>query len=150
MFTTIDADRTRLVDIEAQILDLERSLSVSENLREPERALATLRAEKTQVQGRLDSYKYPVLTLPNEIVSEIFVHFLPPYPQCPPLSGILSPNTLTRICRQWREVALATPALWRAIGLSDHRISFEQQHHITINWLKRSRHCPLKFHCRGT
>ncbi|KAJ7894008.1 hypothetical protein B0H13DRAFT_1719420 [Mycena leptocephala] len=129
MLTTLEADRTRLVGIKAEIQDLERSI-------------AALRIEKTQVQGRLGSYKYPVLTLPNEIVSDIFIHFLPVYPLCPPLTGILSPNTLTRICRQWREVALATPELWRAIGLSDHRISFEQQRHITV-WLIRSRFCPL-------
>ncbi|KAJ7894013.1 hypothetical protein B0H13DRAFT_2526169, partial [Mycena leptocephala] len=92
---------------------------------------------------RLDSYKYPVLTLPNEIVSEISIHFLPVYPLCPPFIGVFSPTTLTQICCQWREVALATPELWRAIGSSDHRISFEQQRHITVNWLIRSRFCPL-------
>ncbi|KAJ7805966.1 hypothetical protein B0H13DRAFT_2487110 [Mycena leptocephala] len=131
MLITLETDRIRLADIEAEILDLERSI-------------ATLRAEKAQVQGRLDSYKYPVLTLPNEIVSEIFIHFLPPYPQCPPLSGSLSPNTLVRICRQWREVALDTPALWRAIRLSDRRIqSVEIQRHIADTWLRRSRFRPL-------
>ncbi|KAJ7917678.1 hypothetical protein B0H13DRAFT_2657737, partial [Mycena leptocephala] len=67
MLTNLDADRSRVADISAQILDLERSISA-------------LRIEKTQAQERLDSYKYPVLTLPNEIVSEIFIHFLPPYP----------------------------------------------------------------------
>ncbi|KAJ7830951.1 hypothetical protein B0H13DRAFT_2432831 [Mycena leptocephala] len=130
MLSTLDVDRTRLAEIETQILGLERSL-------------AALWTKKTQVQERLDLYKYPVLTLPNEIVSEIFIHFLPVYPLCPPLTGILSPNTLTRICRQWRAVALATPELWRAIGLSDHRISFEEQRHITVNWLSRSCFCPL-------
>ncbi|KAJ7788734.1 hypothetical protein B0H13DRAFT_2523618 [Mycena leptocephala] len=130
IITTLDVDRTRLAEIETQILGLERSL-------------AALRTKKTQVQKRLDSDKYPVLTLQNEIVSDIFIHFLPVYPLCPPLMGILSPNPLTRICRQWREVALATPELWRAIGLSDHRISFEQQRHITVNWLSRSCFCPL-------
>ncbi|KAJ7834594.1 hypothetical protein B0H13DRAFT_1467448, partial [Mycena leptocephala] len=89
----------RVVDIDAEILDLERSLFA-------------LRNEKALLQHRLDSYKYPVLTLPNEIVSEIFIHFLPIYPFCPPLTGILSPNLLTQICRRWREIALATPGLW--------------------------------------
>jgi hypothetical protein len=42
------------------------------------------------------------LTLPNEIVSEIFVHFVPPYPESPAFTGILSPATLSQICRQWR------------------------------------------------
>ncbi|KAJ7903835.1 hypothetical protein B0H13DRAFT_2025532, partial [Mycena leptocephala] len=143
MLIALDADRTRLVEIQTQILDLEHSLFSSENPRDLEPSLATLRTEKTEVQGRLDSYIYPVLTLPNEIVSEIFVHFVPPYPQRPPLTGILSPNTLARICRQWREVALATPALWRAIRLSDDRIVLERQRHIADTWLSRSRFCPL-------
>ncbi|KAJ7903856.1 hypothetical protein B0H13DRAFT_2663571 [Mycena leptocephala] len=133
MLSTLEADRTRRAEIETLILHHERSI-------------AKLRAEKTQVQGRLDSYKYPVLTLPNEIVSEIFLHFMPPHPIFPPLNGLLSPATLTQICRRWREVALAVPALWSTIELSDRRIPFEQHRHITENWLKRSRHCPLSIY----
>ncbi|KAJ6562466.1 hypothetical protein B0H19DRAFT_1144629 [Mycena capillaripes] len=98
MLADLRAHRARVADLEAKILDLERSLSA-------------LRTEKLQVQQRLDSYKYPALTLPNEIVSEIFIHFLPIYPLCPPLTGTLSPTALTQICRQWREIALSTPAL---------------------------------------
>ncbi|KAJ7883947.1 hypothetical protein B0H13DRAFT_2667062 [Mycena leptocephala] len=78
------ADRARVADIETRILDLERTL-------------AELRLEKTIVQERLDSYKYPVLQLPNEIVSEIFTHFLPIYPLCPPVAGFLSPTVLTHL-----------------------------------------------------
>jgi hypothetical protein len=100
------------------------------------------------VQQRLDSYRYPVLTLPNEIVSELFIHFLPIYPSCPPLTGILSPSTLTQICREWREIALATPALWRAISFSDgglfFGLTFEQQiRSRTELWLSRSGCCSL-------
>ncbi|KAJ7885080.1 hypothetical protein B0H14DRAFT_2217607, partial [Mycena olivaceomarginata] len=76
-------------------------------------------AEKFRAQERLDSYVYPVLTLPNEIVSEIFVHSLPVYPSPPPISGLLSPTRLSHICRRWRQVALTTPRLWRAISLPD-------------------------------
>ncbi|KAF7343914.1 F-box domain-containing protein [Mycena venus] len=125
----MEADRTRLSDIEVQILDLERSLSA-------------LHGEKEVVQERLDSYRYPVLTLPNETVSEIFVHFLPIYPFCPPLVGVLSPTTLTHICRKWREVALATPMLWRAIKLSD-TVTFERQVQISDLWIRRSCSSPL-------
>ncbi|KAJ7024763.1 hypothetical protein C8F04DRAFT_1239479 [Mycena alexandri] len=82
-----------------------------------------------------------ILTLPNEIVSEIFVHFLPVYPECPPPAGILSPFNLTRICRKWR---LATPDLWRAVALPLHsEISFARQARETDDWLSRSRSCPL-------
>ncbi|KAJ7935142.1 hypothetical protein B0H13DRAFT_2472959 [Mycena leptocephala] len=129
----LEADRTRAADLEVQILELERSLSA-------------LRNEKVLVQERLDSYKYPVLTLPNEIVSEIFIHFLPVYPLCPPLAGILSPTSLTQICRKWRDIALATPALWRAIRLSDYHIPSEPRRVIFDLWLNRSRCCPLSVH----
>ncbi|KAJ7028581.1 hypothetical protein C8F04DRAFT_1119155 [Mycena alexandri] len=45
--------------------------------------------------------------LPPEIVSEIFIQFLPPYPKAPPLFGPVSPLLLCRICRRWREIALS-------------------------------------------
>ncbi|KAJ7832824.1 hypothetical protein B0H13DRAFT_1734586 [Mycena leptocephala] len=135
MISALQADRTRLADIEVKIQDLERSL-------------AAFRAEKTLLQERLDSYKYPILTLPNEITSEIFIHFLPIYPLRSPIAGILSPTNLTQICRQWREVALATPALWRAMDviLYDHLHPFKQEFAIFDIWLSRSCSCPLSIY----
>ncbi|KAJ7037908.1 hypothetical protein C8F04DRAFT_1393271 [Mycena alexandri] len=93
----------------------------------------------------------PVLTLPIEMVAEIFMHFLPVYPLCPPLVGLESPALLTQICHPWREIALATPVLWRAISLSFDRdspfelqvSSFEHQVEISDSWLSRSRSLPL-------
>ncbi|KAJ7161186.1 hypothetical protein C8R46DRAFT_1194490 [Mycena filopes] len=134
--STLDTERNRAAELDAQILDLERVLSA-------------LRVQRLLVQERLDSYKYPVLTLPNEVVSEIFVHFLPIYPKCPPLTGTLSPTNLTRICRKFREVALATPALWRAICLSieDDDLS-DWQHNEFDAWLVRSGCTPLSVELR--
>ncbi|KAF7349232.1 F-box domain-containing protein [Mycena sanguinolenta] len=90
---------------------------------------------------------YPVLTLPPEIVAEIFAHWLPNYPECPPPRGILSPLLLCQICRQWRMIALSTPILWRAIsvelrrGDSEKRLAAELE--LLKTWLKRSGDCPL-------
>ncbi|KAJ7906184.1 hypothetical protein B0H13DRAFT_2021492 [Mycena leptocephala] len=64
MLTALEADRNSVAAIDAEILRLERSLS-------------GLRTAKAVLKQRLESYQYPVLTLPNEIVSEIFIHFLP-------------------------------------------------------------------------
>ncbi|KAF8188297.1 hypothetical protein K438DRAFT_1936394 [Mycena galopus ATCC 62051] len=130
MLITLAADRARVADLDAEILHLERSLSA-------------LRSQRQLVLERLDCYKYPVLTLPNEITAEIFTHFLPLYPICPPLTGLYSPTLFTQICRQWREIALETPILWRAISLSDSTIPFNA--HISV-WLERSRYCPLSLH----
>ncbi|KAJ7629652.1 hypothetical protein DFH06DRAFT_1480224 [Mycena polygramma] len=132
MLATLEADRIRVAELQTQILQLERSLS-------------ELRIQHSQAQQRLNSYRYPVLTLPPEIVSEIFIHFLPTYPGFPPLAGTLSPTLLTQICRRWREIALETPALRRAIGLSNNVVGFPwnlQAEQFDI-WLERSRACPL-------
>ncbi|KAJ7804830.1 hypothetical protein B0H14DRAFT_1610709 [Mycena olivaceomarginata] len=127
MLSTLAADRAHITRLGAQIQDLECSL-------------AALRLERSVPQARLDSYTYPVLTFPTDITSEIFVHFLPAYPLCPPLTGLLSPTLLTRICHDWRAIALATPLLWRAIELSK---SGAYRRVLVSDMLSRSSSCPL-------
>jgi hypothetical protein len=84
----------------------------------------------------------PVLTLPPEIVSEIFLNFLPAYPECPPNFGIYSPLLLCRICRQWRAIAISTLELWRAIQIevskndSDEKLAALLE--LLQTWLSRS------------
>lgn len=90
------------------------------------------------MQGRLAAYKYPVLTLPNEITSEIFVHFLPLYPNPPPMICPRSPILLGQICKKSREIAFATPKLWRAV-----RLSGRSEISLLELFLTRSGSCPL-------
>ncbi|KAJ7149293.1 hypothetical protein C8R43DRAFT_506101 [Mycena crocata] len=95
--------------------------------------------------GPLACDAHPVLTLPNEITSEIFIHFLPVYPICPSLHGLFSPIILTHICHQWREIALTTSALWRAISL-DYRLqhhTWAGTHELLQLYITRSRAFPL-------
>ncbi|KAJ7629759.1 hypothetical protein DFH06DRAFT_1338184 [Mycena polygramma] len=134
MLAELAAHRARVAELQAQIVPLER-------------ALARLRLEQSQVQKQLDSFTYPVLTLPNEITSVIFIHFLPPHPDFPPLTGPLSPALLTRICRQWRDVALSTPQLWSAISSFDNNERGRELRIFEL-WLKRSRSCPLHLKLR--
>ncbi|KAJ7034392.1 hypothetical protein C8F04DRAFT_1101739 [Mycena alexandri] len=130
--STLQPDRIRAAKLDAQILDLKRSLS-------------TLQAERELVQERLDSHKYPVLTLPNEIVAEIFGRCLPNYPECPG-SKDFSPNRLMYICRKWRDIALATPTLWRAIRIClgrRRKNPAARQVRKLETWLSRSGSCPM-------
>jgi len=129
----------------ARVVDRARIAALEVDIQKLERSIRAFRSEQSLIRARLNLYKYPVSTLPNEIVSEIFIHFLPDYPLCPPLSGILSPTVLTHICRKWREIALATPALWRAIPLDWilHDSASEAQLHVVEDWLRRSRCGPL-------
>ncbi|KAJ7280634.1 hypothetical protein C8J57DRAFT_1057419 [Mycena rebaudengoi] len=119
-----------MIGLDAQILAVEQ-------------ALATARLERQDLQTRLDAYKYPILTLPTEITSEIFVHFLPPYPERPPATGLTSPEFLAQICRAWREIALSTPRLWRAIELSPPTTSPTKALDLLRTWVSRSKNCPL-------
>ncbi|KAJ7149645.1 hypothetical protein C8R46DRAFT_1009061 [Mycena filopes] len=129
MLGHLAADRTRVAELQLQILHLEQSLHA-------------LKGERDLAQWRLDSYHYPVLDLPTEIIGEIFPQFLPVYPLRPPLIGDESPTILTQVCRAWRAIALSTPTLWRAIS-ADYWAPLASQLEIADRWLSRSRSCPL-------
>ncbi|KAJ7459437.1 hypothetical protein B0H11DRAFT_171458 [Mycena galericulata] len=64
---------------------------------------------------------YPVLTLPVEITTEIFLRCLPDSISSSgkkyrtPLDE--PPNLLTRVCRDWRAIAISTPSLWSHVHL---------------------------------
>ncbi|KAJ6464446.1 hypothetical protein C8R45DRAFT_1024052 [Mycena sanguinolenta] len=130
MLSALEADRVRVAALTAQILDLETWISA-------------LQLEREEAQLRLDSYKYPVLTLATEILTEIFLHIPPPYPAVPgmPTASSRSLASLACACRQWRGIALSLPSLWRAINFSD--LPFEHRIHNAKLWLQRSRSCPL-------
>ncbi|KAF8207879.1 hypothetical protein K438DRAFT_1755274 [Mycena galopus ATCC 62051] len=60
---------------------------------------------------------YPILTLPNEITSEIFVNCLPlPHWECLTPSPFDVPMLLLQVCRAWRAIATATPGLFCEVG----------------------------------
>ncbi|KAJ6468676.1 hypothetical protein C8R47DRAFT_804085 [Mycena vitilis] len=133
MLASLEADRARVAEL--QTLGRPRSCISNAPLRN---------CECINLVRKSDSIhnKFPVLTLPNELVSEIFVRVLPPYPEFPDLIGPSSPNPLCQICRRWREVAMATPELWSTIS------SFDNNRHgrelrIFELWLEWSGHCPL-------
>ncbi|KAJ7246495.1 hypothetical protein C8J57DRAFT_1476125 [Mycena rebaudengoi] len=123
--------RTQISELDARILTLDASL-------------AAARRERENLQFRLDEYRYPILSLPFEITSEIFINFLPIYPLRPPLTGRLSPALLGQICHQWRDIAFGTPLLWRAIKIDlQSASSLNAQLNVLTTWLSRSKDCPL-------
>ncbi|KAJ7161992.1 hypothetical protein C8R43DRAFT_919847 [Mycena crocata] len=122
--STLVPERHRIAEIDDQIL--------------------LLLGERETLERRLDTYKYPVLNLPNEIVSEFFIHVLPPYPSRPLIDGLLSPTVLGHVCRRWRDIAFSTPALWRAISVSLGEPRLDDKLFRTLEtWLSRSESLPL-------
>ncbi|KAJ7030635.1 hypothetical protein C8F04DRAFT_1113104 [Mycena alexandri] len=92
-----------------------------------------------------DTHSCPALTLPYDIMAEIFLCILPAYPTPPPIFGRLSPSLLAQICRKWREIALNTPALWRAFSISSYQSKFypQRSRHLLEISLDRSGSFPL-------
>ncbi|KAJ7181070.1 hypothetical protein C8R46DRAFT_941056 [Mycena filopes] len=105
--------RRRLAYIESQ-LEAE-SMSNRHSPRFQEERRHRLTEEKIVIQESLDSTVYPILTIPFEVTAEIFVHCLPEFPG---RSGTVAPMLLTRVCRQWRNIACNNARLWTALGIN--------------------------------
>ncbi|KAJ7171620.1 hypothetical protein C8R43DRAFT_978822 [Mycena crocata] len=101
--------------------------------------------DRISTQAQLDNIIYPVLTLPPELTSEIFIQCVefdsPPTHPCggPPGSA---PLILLQICREWRTIALSTPLLWTAgfnllLGCSRSRDELVDE------WLRRACGLPV-------
>ncbi|KAG1747911.1 uncharacterized protein EDB91DRAFT_1198424 [Suillus paluster] len=82
--------------------------------------------------------------LPTEVLSQIFVHCLPETSHFSPAPK-LAPVLLTRICRRWRDVAVAMPSLWCRLELEVDHSDWQQQAFCYDSWLKRSQGRPLSF-----
>ncbi|KAK7051897.1 F-box domain-containing protein [Favolaschia claudopus] len=125
-------DRTLLAEIKEKILPLEQKLR-------------ELRIAQDAVQRRLRCYKYPVLSLPTEIIAEVFRQLLPSYPSPAASRGTLSPTNLTHVCRKWREIALGIPSLWRAVKLipQPNLKGRESRDCVAALWAKSSGSYPL-------
>ncbi|KAJ7369056.1 hypothetical protein DFH08DRAFT_947935 [Mycena albidolilacea] len=149
MSTTADPElyaelRRRRRTIEGTIAGYKAKIAASE--RELEECLQMLQ-QFPQV--------YPILTLPNEITSEIFMHCLPSSSYLPSTPNPRNaPMLLLHICKAWRSVAISTPSLWAELRLTLDRLprSFFEAENLEIflaDWLARVGACPLSVHLYG-
>ncbi|KAJ6451519.1 hypothetical protein C8R47DRAFT_978235, partial [Mycena vitilis] len=100
--------------------------------------VACLRREHDDLQGRLNGTFYPFLTLPTEMIIEIFVRCLAGKVVLPRV-----PLVLGSVCRQWRSIALSTPTLWASLELTLDP-NLPQEFYIVLEtWLSRSGQQPL-------
>ncbi|KAJ7167747.1 hypothetical protein C8R46DRAFT_898276, partial [Mycena filopes] len=110
-------------------------------------ALKELEKDRAGVETALKVFRYPVLTIPPEITSEIFLHCLPE--KLVPPSQADAPLVFLSVCRAWRAVAISVPALWTSlcvdvneipssILLDEHRLPS-----ILDVWFSRAPNSPL-------
>ncbi|KAJ7704456.1 hypothetical protein B0H17DRAFT_1039723 [Mycena rosella] len=86
-------------------------------IRDCKTLLETLDAEREHLEDLLDTFTYPVITTPVEIISLIFL-------QCLPANGRVQPSKrgapllLAQICQHWRDIALSIPQLWSSVDFT--------------------------------
>ncbi|KAJ6513500.1 hypothetical protein DFH09DRAFT_1288241 [Mycena vulgaris] len=138
--------RLRLSETEDQLLHIEaethenRRSSTAKlqkvlSLKERQRRLNN---EKTSIEEALDLITYPILSIPVEITSEIFLHCLPDEPQLPSVS--VAPMLLGAICRDWRSIAHGDPQLWNALKIATWNSSRST---LVQDWLLRAGSTPF-------
>ncbi|KAJ7740079.1 hypothetical protein B0H16DRAFT_1890850 [Mycena metata] len=105
--------------------------------------LNDLLTARAAVQAELDAITYDVLTLPVEIVAQIFCWTLVLSRLQLKSTSRQEPWRLGQICRLWREIALSTPQLWNTIEIiATPHISYHYDERIRT-FLSRAGSLPL-------
>ncbi|KAF8268961.1 hypothetical protein EI94DRAFT_1726327 [Lactarius quietus] len=96
-------------------------------------------------RDHLETGSIPFYWLPPELLIHIFV--LSTYSVLDPAQSQIdtAPFSISHVCRRWREIALATPVLWRRVVLTPQDISF--RHPVspaTQTFLERSKGIPTE------
>ncbi|KAJ6589100.1 hypothetical protein B0H19DRAFT_1102905 [Mycena capillaripes] len=81
-------------------------------------------------------------TLPFDITSQIFVYCLPPEDDALPWRTD-APLLLAGICRDWRDIALATHELWNTMHLNLRPRSILKVAPLLVFWIPRAGNLPL-------
>ncbi|KAK7031026.1 hypothetical protein VNI00_013816 [Paramarasmius palmivorus] len=122
--------------------------------------ISELQAERDDLQSFVDDHRAllsPARRLPRDVVAEIFLRCLSTA-RLPTCDVTTSPLLLTTICRYWREVAITTPRLWRAVHFVLPTLIGYTMHHGFRNlvrfrkgglqlWLCRAGSVPLTISC---
>ncbi|KAJ7435659.1 hypothetical protein B0H11DRAFT_1886824 [Mycena galericulata] len=131
----LDLTSSRLEGVRSTILEYQTSL-------------AALEEKRHKLEMELAEVVYPVLTLPSEITSRIFVECLPAHGRVRPAPHT-APLSLTQTCRQWREIAIASCMLWRSVNLCLDGRSSDSALPRLRQWFARTKGQPLSLTIRS-
>ncbi|KAJ7672806.1 hypothetical protein B0H17DRAFT_1208524 [Mycena rosella] len=122
-----------LHELRQRLSDLNATISHHESI------LQELKQQRSAILSELNLVVYPVLTLPPEITTEIFKWYIDTGKRLLPS---LVPSLLTQICRDWRALALSTPALWDTITEIEGHDPLQVERLVTT-WFSRAGTRPL-------
>ncbi|KAJ7444048.1 hypothetical protein FB451DRAFT_1568526 [Mycena latifolia] len=132
--------RAALAKIKSQIMGYKTDI---ERL---EKDIERLEKEGKAFEATLSLVVYPVLTLPIEITSRIFVHCLPTHGRVEP-SRYAAPLVLAQICHHWRDIAVSTCALWSSMYIRQLGLGWPAGMHshasMIQTWLLRAKGHPI-------
>ncbi|KAJ6473249.1 hypothetical protein C8R45DRAFT_1103812 [Mycena sanguinolenta] len=136
----------------AESSTMESNQHLRDRLEDINAQIALLQDERETIKERLQSIKYPVLRLPFEVASEIFIQCLPNLGDAHPIFRfspveIPIPVLLTQVCRTWRVIALKTPKIWSIFRI-DIEAWPEDRSRGTLQlaeWVERAGVSPLSF-----
>lgn len=113
-------------------------------------AVMQLRDRHNKIQKYIDDHEAliaPVRHLPDEIMTEIFIHCLPPHSKPDGSSsgrrGALL--ALTQVCSRWRSVAISSAELWSSLRIDFKETNLARSVSVMESWLARSSQYPLLF-----
>jgi hypothetical protein len=126
-----------------QLIDLESEITRVKAM------LHQLEQQQTRLKRQLNACRSPVLRLPPELTSEIFITYLADHDSewddliSWPSRVLISTTPLLfgQICSAWRELAWSTPKLWSSMQLDLENNKIDA---VLVNqWLDRSTSLPL-------
>ncbi|KAJ7028135.1 hypothetical protein C8F04DRAFT_1120600 [Mycena alexandri] len=138
----------RFDDLRRELAQVEAALESVE----PDADASPLVERKAVAKLQLDSVVYPVLTLPGEITSEIFLKCGEPEYLAGVPSARAAPLLLLRICRAWTSIALSTPALWTHMSTGTgyrNGDTLEPKGQGIDRWLGRASALPIDLYFYG-
>lgn len=143
----------------------EELIQLKSLLIEPKTQLTELEPQVARLQSLLErTKKYvdahsalisPLRRLPVETLVEIFVHCLPTVERYAIRDVAQAPLLLTTISREWRQIAISTPVLWKSLHVYiPCQLTLQAIERRAIGsalWLERSRTLPISISlCTGT
>ncbi|KAJ6454814.1 hypothetical protein C8R45DRAFT_1037267 [Mycena sanguinolenta] len=136
--TTAD-HRAALADLEAEIARFKNYAA---------HYISALEKQKKDVEIQLQEVVYPILSLPAEILANIFVACLPES-SCRRFSRAHAPLLLMQVCRRWKDIVVSTSELWNFVDIpcldvSQASAKMMVRHGVLSGpWLSRAQSRPL-------
>jgi hypothetical protein len=150
--TTLLCERCRFFDelrnegeLQPTMVDPDEELtSLDMEIARVEEILHQLCQKKFSLRRQINARKSPVLRLPSEITTEVFLHLFP-Y-NSTKTWGAHTPLVLGSICSAWRTIAWSTSRLWCTLSLKlvvNRNQHYAAQAALLLEWLIRTKKLPI-------